>query len=144
MEQHPRIDLEAYFPCFFPSHRDGARLNACFRIVQGKESYRTYFSYFRPAGRYYSSTLVRVQYKVLVLSLLFALTFPVFACSGTVESAVQKCPIGHWSGRQQRGWWQRLRKAEERKRRQQQNQLLLPLIKSNKENNNRSGGAYVP
>ena len=87
MEQHPRIDLEAYFPCFFSSHRDGARLNACFRIVQGKESYRTYFSYFRPAGRYYSSTLVRVQYKVLVLSLLFALTFPVFACSGTVESS---------------------------------------------------------
>jgi len=46
---------------------------------------------------------------------LFALTFPVFACSGTVESAVQKCPIGHWSGRQQRGWWQRFRKAKERK-----------------------------
>jgi hypothetical protein len=105
--------------------------------VPGKSPVGLTFHIFVPRD---GTTLV--QYKVL--SLLFALTFPVFACSGTVESAVQKCPIGHWSGRQQRGWWQRLRKAEERKKRQQQNQLLLPLIKSNKENNNRSGGVYVP
>ena len=112
MEQHPRINLEAYFPCFFCPTGTVNSMYKTERLLPdcaGKDSCRTYFSYFRPAGRYYSCTVKEV------LSLLFTLTFPVVACSGTVDSAVHKCPIRHWSGRQQRGWWQRFRKAEERK-----------------------------